>query len=216
MYIIIYYYCYWDTHARKLQKALSSIASLQNRISSQASLSRKQQTTASDSIHRWPSYQRPNRVGFYCEARYDHHPWRQCSLYSLSCQPDNGGGQEAVTHHPLDCLKGWRQSDHTYHHFHRFDELATKSGMGSPDWLCHCFTSTFRNACVCTAQDMHSRNDRSDRLLAKQPPQVVCVSGDLKCWGVWDTTCRCNAKDTTPPIAWRREAWKEEALHDVR
>ena len=115
MYIIIYYYyCYWDTHARKLRKALSRIASLQNRISSQASLSRKRQTTGSDSIHWWPSYQRPTRVGFYCEARYDHHPWRQCSLYSLCCQLDNGGGQEAVTHHPLDCLKGWWQSDHTY------------------------------------------------------------------------------------------------------
>ena len=37
----------------------------------------------------------------------------------------------------------------------------------------------------------------------------------LKCWEAWDTTCRHKAKDITPPIAWRREAWKEEALDDL-
>ena len=33
-----------------------------------------------------------------------------------------------------------------------------------------------------------------------------------KCWEAWDTTCIYKAKDITPLTAWRREAWKEEAL----
>ena len=35
-----------------------------------------------------------------------------------------------------------------------------------------------------------------------------------KIWSVdlWNTTCGHKAKDITPSIAWRREAWKEEAL----
>ena len=32
---------------------------------------------------------------------------------------------------------------------------------------------------------------------------------------VRDTTCGLKAKDITPSIAWRREAWKEEALDDL-
>ena len=31
----------------------------------------------------------------------------------------------------------------------------------------------------------------------------------------WDTTCGHKAKDITPSIAWRREAWKEEVLDDL-
>ena len=49
----------------------------------------------------------------------------------------------------------------------------------------------------------------------KQPSQVACVSEDLKCWGAWDTTCWHKAKDITPSITWRREAWKEEVLGDL-
>ena len=46
---------------------------------------------------------------------------------------------------------------------------------------------------------------------------IFCMSfsEDLKCWEAWDTTCRYKAKDITPSIAWRREAWKEEALDDL-
>ena len=43
----------------------------------------------------------------------------------------NGSGS-SHPYLPLDCLKRW-QSDHTCHHLDRFSELATKSGMGSPD-----------------------------------------------------------------------------------
>ena len=50
---------------------------------------------------------------------------------------------------------------------------------------------------------------------AKQPSQVACFSEDLKCWGAWDTTCGHKARDITPPIAWRRETWKEEVLDDL-
>ena len=36
-----------------------------------------------------------------------------------------------------------------------------------------------------------------------------------QCWGAWDTTCGHKAKDITPLIACRREAWKEETLDDL-
>ena len=51
--------------------------------------------------------------------------------------------------------------------------------------------------------------------LAKQPSQVARFSEDLKCWGAWNTTCGHKARRITPSIAWRREAWKEEALDDL-
>jgi len=51
-------------------------------------------------------------------------------------------------------------------------------------------------------------NDWADRLVGKATSQVVCFLEDLKCWEAWDTTCRHKAKDITPSIAWRREAWK--------
>ena len=58
-------------------------------------------------------------------------------------------------------------------------------------------------------------NDRAERLVAKQPSQVACFSEDLKCWEVWDTTCRHKAKDITPSIDCRREVWKEEVLDNL-
>ena len=42
--------------------------------------------------------------------------------------------------------------------------------------------------------------------------KVACISDDLKCWGAWNTTCGHEAKDITPLIAWRREAWKEKVF----
>ena len=49
----------------------------------------------------------------------------------------------------------------------------------------------------------------------KQSSQMACVWDDLNCWGALDTTCGRKTKDTTPSTAWRREAWKEEALDDL-
>ena len=51
---------------------------------------------------------------------------------------------------------------------------------------------------------------------AKQPSQVACVLENLKWWEVWSRhyTCGHKAKDITPSIALRREAWEEEALDD--
>ena len=92
-----------------------------------------------------------------------------------------------------------------------------KSGMGSPDWMCRWSTLTFENPCGCTARDMPGWRGMTEQVdwRAKQPSQVACLSEDLKCWGAWDTTCGHKAKDTTPSIAWRREACKEETLDDL-
>ena len=83
--------------------------------------------------------------------------------------------------------------------------------------MCPCSTSTFENSYGCTAQDMPEWREMTEQTdwRAKQPPQVACFLEDLKCWGAWDTTCVYKAKDIKPSIAWRRKAWKEEALDDL-
>ena len=60
------------------------MASRQNviRVRDQASHSRKQYPQGLID-------QRPVRVGFHCQTRCDHHPWKQWILYGLSLQPDN-------------------------------------------------------------------------------------------------------------------------------
>ena len=77
--------------------------------------------------------------------------------------------------------------------------------------------STFKSSCGWTALDMPEWREMTEEInwLSKQPSQVVCFSEDLKCWEAWDTTCGLKAKDVTPSITWRREAWKEEALDDL-
>ena len=65
-----------NTSARQLGKALSRMASKQNRVRDQASHSRKQQTARPHSVHWWLSQQRPVRVGLHCHAGCDYHPWR--------------------------------------------------------------------------------------------------------------------------------------------
>ena len=55
-------------------------------------------------------------------------------------------------------------------------------------------------------------NNRADTLAGKATIISDLPLEDLKCWGALDTTCGHKAKDNTPSIAWRREAWKEEAL----
>ena len=44
------------------------------------------------------------RVVIHCQARCDHYTLRQCSLYGLNLQLDNGGGSSHPCP-PLDCLK---------------------------------------------------------------------------------------------------------------
>ena len=89
----------WDTPARKLGKVLLRMARRQNRVRDQVSHSRKQQTTGPHSVHWWLNHQRLVKMGLHCQARCDHHPWRQCSLYGLDLQSDNGGrsSQHTVT-----------------------------------------------------------------------------------------------------------------------
>ena len=78
-------------------------------------------------------------------------------------------------------------------------------------------TSTFKTSCGSTALDMPEWREMTQQIdwRAKQPSQVACFSEDLKFWAAWDTTCGNKAKDITPWITWRREAWKEEALDDL-
>ena len=79
-------------------------------------------------------------------------------------------------------------------------------------------TSTFENSCGRTALDMPERRETAEQIdwRAKQPSQVVCFSGDLRCWEAWDTKdLRCwEARDTTCGYK-ARDITPEEALHDL-
>ena len=56
----------------------------QGRFRDEASHSGKQQTERSHRAHGWLCHQRPVRVEFHCQARYEHHPRRQCCLCKVS------------------------------------------------------------------------------------------------------------------------------------
>ena len=83
------------------------------------------------------------------------------------------------------CLKR-RYSGDTCHYLHRFSELAIYIYKeGKVEWEAQtaryqCSTSTFENpvgVLPCTGRS--EINDRADRLAAKRPSQVACVSEEL-------------------------------------
>ena len=61
--------------------------------------------------------QSPNVRGLHRQARFDYHPWRQCSLHGLNLHVFRGLPQEVTfrSHMPSSSQK-------------------VKSGMGNPDW----------------------------------------------------------------------------------
>ena len=59
------------------------------------------------------------------------------------------------------------------------------------------------------------RNDRADRLAGKAALTSGLRLGRSKALRSLRHYLRARAKDITPSIVWRREAWKEEALDDL-
>ena len=157
--------------------------------------------------------------GFHCQARCEHDPWRQFSLYDLSLQLDNGGGSS----HPcpsLDCLRRW-QSDHTYAII-LTDSMSLLqkriSGMGSPDWHMPTFDVNIRRLlwmfCCGHAGVGVKRNGRAYRLAGK-----AAIRNGLRLGRslVLMSLRHCllhKAKDSTPSTAWKRWMWKAEELDD--
>ena len=200
-----------DTPARNLGNHCREWPACET-VRDQASRSRRQQTARPHSEHWWLSHQ---RVGLRCQTGCYHHPRRQCSLYGLKLQLDKGGGSSHTY-----AIRWIASRGRTTHAIVLTDSMSllqkVKNGMGSPD-------------CNVSVVDIHlltllwmywpghagvKGNDGADTLSGK----ATLTSGllfDLKCWGAWDTTCRHNAKNITPSIAWRREPWKEEALDDL-
>ena len=84
--------------------------------------------------------------------------------------------------------------------------------MGSPDWNVSLVDIHLRKLL-----DIPEWSEMTEQIewRVKQPSQLASVSQDLKCWGAWDSTCCHKAKDITPSIAWRSEAWEMEALDDL-
>ena len=81
--------------------------------------------------------QSPEQSGWgliHWQARCDYHPWRQCSLYGLSLQLDNGDGS---SHHALRWIASRGDSLAT-HAIILTDSMSllqkVKSGMWRPDW----------------------------------------------------------------------------------
>ena len=154
------------------------------------------------------------RMGLHCQARSDYHPWRQCSLYGLNLQLNNRGGSKHPCH-PMHCLKRW-QSDHTCHHPHRFNELATKSEKWNGKPRLECVNG--RHPPSKTPMGVLPRTCRSE---GKWPSRQAGEQSNphkwlasRKIWNVEELETLL-AKDIKPSIAWRRKAWKEEALDDL-
>ena len=181
----------WDVPAGKLGKTLSRMASRQNGVRDQAFHSRKPQTTRSHTVIVYINGQSPmtshGGASLSYQGRCDHHPWRQCSLYGLSLQLDNGGGSS----HPCPLLQCLMRSNHTCHYPHRFNELATKSEKwnGKPRLECQWLTSTFKNSCTahvyCLGQAGVKGNNRADRLVGKATTASSLSRKILNAEGLW-------------------------------
>ena len=91
--------------------------------------------------------------------------------------------------------------------------------MGSPDWYISMVDIHLRKHLwvYCPVHVGVKGNDQADRLAGKATITIglICISEDLKCWGAWDTTCGHKAKEITTSVAWKREAWEEEALNNL-
>ena len=173
-------------------------------------------TARSRSVHWWPGHQRPVKVGLHCQAVQQGVTTIQYSHFGLNLQLENGGGSRHPCL-PLDCSRGY--SPITHANILRVNEFATNSEKwnGNGMHMCQRSTPTLELLRV-YGLDMPEWREMTEQIdwRAKQPPQVACVSKDLNCWGAWDNTCGHKAKDITPSIAWRREAWKEDALERTR
>ena len=91
--------------------------------------------------------------------------------------------------------------------------------MGSPDWHVAMINIHLRKLpwVYCLGHAGVKGNGSADRLSWKINATITSGSSLRRpeAWGTWDTTCRHKAKDITPSIAWRRKAFKEQALDDL-
>ena len=106
-------------------------------------------------------------VGFHCQARCDHHSWRQCSLYSLNLQLDNGGGSS----HP--CLIAWIalrvDSQTTHNSIPTYSlSLPQKVKCEAQTGTCQWWISTLKNSCGCTALDMPEWKEMTEHVCCGQ------------------------------------------------
>ena len=164
-------------------------------------MSRKQQFARSHSVHLWLSPKTSQgRDPLSIRVRPPSIVWR----WIQSSMPSDGLPQELTVrpHMPSSlqiqwaCYKKWKV------------EWEAQTG------LCRWSTSNFKNSCGYRYAGVKG-NDRADRLEGK-----ATITSDL-CLGRSEVMrnlrqyLRAQATDVTPSIAWRREAWKEEALNDL-
>ena len=53
------------------------------------------------------------------------------------------------------------------------------------------------------------KSEMEVRIACEREMEIEIVGGEF------ETACRHKAKDITPSITWRREAWKEDVLDDL-
>ena len=123
---------------------------------------------------------------------------------SMRSQPQAWQWKWKQTSHMLALLDyiEWWQSDDTCHHSHRFNEPATKSGMGSPDWHVSMFNIHLRRILwvYCPGHAGVTGNDRADRLVGK----ATITDG-------W----RLGRSEALRSLRHYLQAGKDEALNDL-
>ena len=94
-----------------------------------------------------------------------------------------------------------------------------KSGMGSPDWnMSMVNVHLWKLLWVyCPGHAGMKGNDRADTETGRQsnPHKWLAASRKRSVEKLETLAVGIKAKDITPSIAWRREAWKEEVLDDL-
>ena len=138
-----------------------------------------------------------------------------CGNPGFNHQPDNGVKQSPVpsARVPQEVTVGPRMPSPSQIQWTCHKKM--KSGTGSPDWNVSMVDIHFQKLLYCPGHAGVKWNHPADRLEGKATIAKACFSEDQKCWGAWETTCGHKAKDIKSLIAWRREAWKEEALDDL-
>ena len=104
--------------------------------------------------------------------------------WSVLSQLDSGGGS---SHHVLRWIATTGDSRTTHVNILRLKKHAAHKKKKKIEWesqtgMCQWSTSTFENSCAyCHEHAGVKGNDRAATLAGKEPSQVACVWGDLKC-----------------------------------
>ena len=149
------------------------MASIQKGFRDQAPRSRKQQTTGYHIVHlvmAQPPKTRRGRASL--SSKVQPHPTRQCSLYNINLQSDNGRRWKQL-HVPSAAGIALEDNSQTTHAIILAGSMTllqkVKNGKASPDWHVSAFDIHLRKLVwvYCPGHARVKGNDRGDRLAGK-------------------------------------------------